>query len=351
MKRYHHYLYKLLLCLSVMTVSCKHEQLEVYQENISYRPGADFLKNNYDLTFFAAAVEKAGMTEELNTRNPITILAPNNKAFRQLGIQSVEEFDKMNIDSLRQMVRYHVLDRRLPTADISKAVVDARYTTLAGGRQLFISNEYTAWTSNYYFNGAKANPVDATISNGVIHILNKVLKYQSGTLRDWLAKQPNYSILTTAFKKFGYWDLLAQDGPFTIFAPDNDAFLAKGIDADSINKMDTAAYFGHRLFGVYIQRNRRYFISDFRVFATNNGEFRMEEPIWGDTYYMSLGHNEDPVVRELQYVISIRTKKEYPFEGIGGAAGKLPPYQDYLTDNGVVQPLTAVIVLPHQAKK
>ncbi|ASZ11281.1 fasciclin domain-containing protein [Chitinophaga pendula] len=351
MKRYHHYLYKLLLCLSVLTVACKHEQLEVYQENISYRPGADFLKNNYDLTFFAAAVEKAGMTEELNTRNPITILAPNNKAFRLLGIQSVEDFDKMNKDSLRQMVQYHILDRRLVDADIAKKVIDARYTTLAGGRQLFISNEYTSWTSRYYFNGAKADPMNAIISNGVVHVLNKVLRYQSGTLRDWLNKQPDYSILAAAFKKFGYWELLAQDGPFTIFAPDNAAFLAKGIDANVINRMDTAAYFGHRLFGVYIQRNRRYFISDFKVFAVNNGEFKLEEAIWGDTYYMTLGHNEDPVVKELQYVISIRTKKEYPFESVGSAVGKLPPYQDYLSDNGVVQPLTDVIVLPNQAKK
>src|ERR1041384_627175 len=133
MKRYHYYLYQLLLSYLLLTVSCKHEQLEVYQEQLSYRGGADFIKNNYDLSLFAAAIEKAGMTEELNTKGPITILAPNDKAFRQLGIQSAADFDKMNVDSLREMIRYHVLDRRLLDVDVSRGVVDARYTTLSGG--------------------------------------------------------------------------------------------------------------------------------------------------------------------------------------------------------------------------
>ncbi|WP_343303448.1 fasciclin domain-containing protein [Chitinophaga niabensis] len=348
MRTNHTFLFRLLLVVLPVLASCKHEQLEVYEENIRYRPGADFLKNNYDLSLFAAAVEKAGMMEELSGPGPFTILAPNNAAFHELGIQRPADFDKMNKDSLRLMVRYHILNRKLLTSDIPVMGVDVRYTTLAEGRQLYVSHE-NYYVGYYYFNGSIVEVRDVVITNGTLHVLGKVMKYEKGTVRDWLEKHKEYSLLVAAFKKYGFWDQLLQDGPFTIFAPDNDAFAADGMTLERLTQMDTSRYIGNRLFGVYIQRQRNIFISDFKVFRSNNAEYGLDAPVYGDSYYLNIGGDQTFPTR---YSFQLRSKKDYPFMQLKLVAGKeYASFSDNLTDNGLIQPLTGLAVMPEEAKK
>lgn len=49
----------------LLFAACKHDDLEITKENENFRLAADFIKNNYDMTLFSAAIEKAGMTAEL----------------------------------------------------------------------------------------------------------------------------------------------------------------------------------------------------------------------------------------------------------------------------------------------
>ncbi|MET6996994.1 fasciclin domain-containing protein [Chitinophaga defluvii] len=352
MKSYYHHLYKLLLCLLPFVVSCKHEQLEIYTEHVSYRPGGDFIKNNYDLSMFAAAIEKAGLMEELNGPGPFTILAPSNQAFYELGLQRPSDFDRLNKDSLRFMMQYHVLNRRLNTRDIPVKGVDVRYATLADGKEIYVSNETNGPLYNrYHFNGSLSTPADVTITNGTLHVLNKVMKYEKGTVRDWLEKRKDYSIITAAFKKFGFWKLLAEDGPFTVFAPDNAAFEKSGIDIAAIEKMDTSAFYGNRLFGVYIQRVRNYFISDFIVFKTNNNEYSLSDYIYGDNYYLTMQAEEAWPKKDLLFSVMVRTAKDYPYEVLPKADGCELARRDNLTDNGIVQPMVTLAVQPKDATK
>lgn len=351
MRKNHTLLYRLLLLILPLLASCKHDQLEVYEENISYRPAADFIRNNYDLSLFAAAIEKAGMTEELNGKGPFTVLAPNNAAFYEMGIQHAEDFDRLQPDSLKRMVRYHILDRKLLIADIPHRGVDVRYGTLAENRQIYVSHEDLYGTGGYYFNGSEAIVKDVVITNGALHVLNKVMKYEPGTVQDWLSKREAYSILTAAFKKFGLWNMLAEEGPYTVFAPDNAAFEAAGITLGTIAQMDTANYVGDRLFGAYIQRQRNLFISDFQVFRSNNDEYSLDMQVYGDSHYMAISAERDQYSRTFTYGLQLRTARDWPFTALSLAAGKVRAYSDNLTDNGLIQPLTGVAVLPSEARK
>lgn len=351
MRKNYNYLYRLLLFILPFIVSCKHDQLEVYEENVNYRPAGDFIRNNYDLSMFAAALEKTGLMQELNGPGPFTVLAPGNAAFYELGLQRPSDLDRLNKDSLRTMMRYHVLSRKLTSAEIPVKVVDARYKTLADGKEIFVSNLANGSVSKSYFNGSAASPMDVVVTNGTIHVLNKVMKYNEGTVRDWFAHRPEYSVLSAGFKKFGLWELLAEDGPFTVFAPDNAAFEAAGIDADSIARMDTSMFYGHRLFGAYIQRNRNFFISDFIVFRANSNQYSLETILYGDPYYLVVSPEEQWGTAALKFTFWLRSRKDYPYIALPQVQGAPSAMQDNLTDNGIIQPLTAPGALPADALK
>lgn len=349
----------LMLLLTVGITGCDHDDLGLSNEVTNYRPAADFVRNNYDLTLFYAALERAGLVEELNGKGPFTVLAPNNAAFNELGIRKPEDLNRMDVDSLRSMMRYHVLDRRLLVSEIPVNGVDVRYATLHEGKEL-----YTTLASHYagnpgatpenqlFFNGAYAVRKDVTLSNGILCVLDKVMKYNPETVQVWLEKHPEYSILVAGLKKFGLWEQLAGEGPFTIFAPDNDAFIAAGMDMETVEILNKDNYIGARLFGVYVLPKKRYFITDFAAFTIIYGLGGFTTVIENDTYNYTLsGEKQVYPGTPASYSMSVRNPDDVFGSPIGQVTGNISSRNDYLTDNGVVHYMPAVLIRPEQAKK
>ncbi|WP_021191567.1 fasciclin domain-containing protein [Sphingobacterium sp. IITKGP-BTPF85] len=121
-----------LFMLSFFLFSCEHPDLTVVVPNENLRPASDFIKNNYEMTLFSAALEKVGLASTLNEKGPYTVLVPTDAAFNELGIFRPSDFDKMNLDSLKKVIQYHILPRRMLLRDIPSNGVDVRYATLAG---------------------------------------------------------------------------------------------------------------------------------------------------------------------------------------------------------------------------
>ena len=327
--------------------ACKHDDLEVYQENKNYRNAADFVKNNYDLSLFYAALQQADLVETLKGEGPFTLFAPNDAAFNDLGITKPADFAKMNKDSLKLLMKYHVLPRRLYLDDVPKGTVDNRYDNLAGKRSylaLFSRNG----TSRMYVNGAMAGPVDVVLANGVLQVLNKVIKYREGTVADVLTNRPQYSIFVAGLKHFGYWEQLKEKGPWTVLAPDNDAFAAANITLETIKAMKPEEY-KKRLFGVYIFRNH-FFKSDFAVMGEkgsgyySNSGAHLRVPVQGDEEFCSgVGSNELVFVANTFPLEESTPKRITTF----GEGYKL----DDMSDNGMVHNIKTLLVLPQEAKK
>ena len=351
----------LLLLIPALTLlllgSCKHEDLQITRENENFRLATDFIKNNYELTLFSAALEKSGMAEQLRGKGPFTLLVPNNTAFNEIGIHTAADFNKMNADSLKELVKRHILDQRLLFNDVPVNGVDIRYHTLAGTEVYTSLASYSPNNSGYpanylYFNGSSVTRNNITVANGVIHVLNKVMKYtRVSTVQSWLAKSPQYSIFVSGLKKFGLWDKLSGTGPFTVFAPQNKIFEASNITEASIAGMDTSAYVRERLFGCYILNNKHFFISDFNVFSVINLESGYTKQLNNDTWYMTIGSVRDYFTAALTYSVSLRTAFDYPYDSYPGASGLLPALTDNLTDNGLVHDIQGLLLLPQQALK
>lgn len=348
--------YMLVALLPVVFFGCKHDELVVPDAGATYRLAGDFIKNNYDLSLFNAAMEYTGLNTTMNEDGPFTLFVPGNTAFNDLGITRAADFEKLNKDSLKAALQYHILARRLPSTDIPSNGVDVRYTNLAN-EQVYITYasfpvDYPQFPVNYLFiNGAYASKKDVVLANGVLYVIDRVMKYTPGTVQAWLAARSEYSVFVAGLKQFGLWDQLAGEGPFTVFAPDNTALENAGITMESLPTLTTDRYIGARLFGVYVLPKKRFFLTDFPAFATIYSDGGITATIANDTYQYILSATKNYINGATEYIFSYQDPAR-PFLGtLRSVAGNTSRRNDNLTDNGVVHYLPQVLILPDEAKK
>ena len=333
--------------------SCEKADLSQAKPNENLRPAADFLKNNYEFKIMYAAFEHAGMVEELNSEGPLTVLAVSDEGFRLNGIQSVQQIKKMNKDSVKMMMAYHVLkNRRLLSTDIPTNAVDSRYETL-GGDAIYTSAVNSL--KRFYFDGAGTIRTDVQLSNGVMHVLNKMMKFQKNTkVQEFIARNPNYSIFVAGLKKFKLWDELAKDGLYTVFVPNNKTFEDNGITLETVANWKAESYH-NRLFNSYIMYGKHYFISDKYIFLHVASENYYNYTIKDDTWYLRFSQNENRGNNAIYPVIDLmKTVPGRPFPDLiknssFNSNNSNSADFDYRLEDGIVHEVNQLFVLPSQA--
>jgi uncharacterized surface protein with fasciclin (FAS1) repeats len=112
-----------------------------------------------------AAVEAAGLTEALQGDGPFTVFAPTDEAFAALPPGTVDALlqDK---EQLARILSYHVVSGRVTASEV--AGIDSAPTL--EGRSLSIDS-----SSGVRINDAQVVTADVMASNGVIHVIDKVL--------------------------------------------------------------------------------------------------------------------------------------------------------------------------------
>jgi uncharacterized surface protein with fasciclin (FAS1) repeats len=136
--------------------------------------------NSKDNTTLVAAVKAAGLVDTLQGPGPFTVFAPTNAAFAQLPPGTVNTLLKPeNKEQLATVLTYHVLPGRLTTADLKEAVRDgggqATFKAVQG-EPLTITEKGRAFgITDSKGHTARITIADVLQSNGVIHVINKVL--------------------------------------------------------------------------------------------------------------------------------------------------------------------------------
>ncbi|CAL2095620.1 fasciclin domain-containing protein [Tenacibaculum sp. 190524A02b] len=180
-----------------------------------------------DLSTLVAAVQKAGLVDVLKGSGPFTVFAPTNAAFQELLDSNADwkTLDDIPADVLKNVLKFHVLGSKVKSTELSDSYVN----TLAVGPNDENLSLQVATTGGVMFNGSsKPVKVDVEATNGIVHIIDKVML------------PPN--VVTLALNNAGFTSLVAAltdsrhttdfvsvlkgDGPFTVFAPTNDAFKA-----------------------------------------------------------------------------------------------------------------------------
>jgi len=345
------------VCLFILLLhGCKHDNLTVPLPNENLRPAADFIHNNYEMRLFDAALEKTGLNVELNGNGPFTVLVPNDVAFNEIGIFRPTDLDRINKDSLRRMISYHILPRRLYVSDIPSNSVDFRYATLEGS-ELYtsigsISPGALSPVNMLFFSGAKAIRKDVVLSNGVLHVLDKVMKPQfEKNIQDWLRDKKEYTVFVAGLKKFGLWDQLGGKGPFTVFAPTNEALETRGITMEFLTGAVPQNYIAEVLFGAYIMYDKHFFISDSQVFNVINSNGNYKYHLKDKVHYMEYFANETYPTWKLSYNMKLRDNDTFYSIILADVTYSVAAKMDYLCSNGLIHDLDKGLVSPDQAIK
>lgn len=137
--------------------------------------------NSKDHTTLVAAVQAAGLVETLQGAGPFTVFAPVNDAFENLPAGTVETLLKPeNKAALTGVLTYHVVPGKLDfnalAAEIKKGKGKAVLATVNGGKLTFQMNgAHNIIISDENGNKANISVYDVYQSNGVIHVIDKVV--------------------------------------------------------------------------------------------------------------------------------------------------------------------------------
>ncbi|MGY6548594.1 MAG: fasciclin domain-containing protein [Roseinatronobacter sp.] len=137
--------------------------------------------NSADHTTLVAAVQAAGLVEALQGPGPFTVFAPVNAAFDALPAGTVETLlMPENLETLQRILTSHVVAGNLSGAELMRRARASRdgfvhLETLSGAPLSAQLRGNTLWIHDQSGNAGRVTIGDVRQSNGVIHVVNRVL--------------------------------------------------------------------------------------------------------------------------------------------------------------------------------
>ncbi|MDT0608561.1 fasciclin domain-containing protein [Croceitalea rosinachiae] len=245
----------LLFAITAFVLSCdKDDDQNTTPNQTTSTNIVETAQGNDALSSLVAALGKADENEDSNLIStlsgdgPFTVFAPTNDAFAALladleGFETLADFNTEEEKALlAEILKYHVV---AGTATAS--------TDLSEGQEIATVQTETVTVSlegGVFINDSEVITPDVETSNGIVHVIDKVLVPQavlnalnSDDLVDVVIATETLSVLEAAVIKAGLVDTLKSDGPFTVFAPTDDAFtgllMTLGEDYSSLDDFDT----------------------------------------------------------------------------------------------------------------
>lgn len=242
-------------------------------QNTSDKSVVEIAVGNDDFSTLVAAVKAAGLVETLSGEGPFTVFAPTNDAFAALPEGLVAALIKPeNKATLQEILTYHVVAGKLMAGDVVAGIKSNNgtlaATTVNGDAFSVMSDMGAVKIKDAQGNVANVTATDIAGSNGVIHVIDKVIlpagvdpaallgaKDMSSTMprmnttasRASAAEGPSiaevasgnddFSTLVTALGAAGLVETFASAGEYTVFAPTNAAF--DKLPAGTVNSLVT----------------------------------------------------------------------------------------------------------------
>ncbi len=223
-----------------------------------------------NFTTLLAAVEAAGLTSTLMQEGPLTVFAPTDEAFAKIPQDQLDAL-LADVDALIKVLTYHVVPGGIKSTDLA----DGMTATTVEGEDVTISIS----GDTVMVNDATVTTADLEAANGVIHVIDTVIMppsmaaaseamtettemaaseamtetsevAASGTTTETApvedagdggmdivdtAVAGEFNTLVTAVTAAGLVDALKGEGPFTVFAPTNEAFAK--IPSETLNAL------------------------------------------------------------------------------------------------------------------
>ena len=175
-----------------------------------------------------AALDAADLVETLSGDGTFTVFAPTDDAFAALPEGMLEEL-LADPETLKQILLYHVVDDVV----MAETVVTLDEAETLEGSMVAID----VVDGNVFLNDSQVTSTDIEASNGVVHVIDKVLvpgmqevasketPEESKSIAE-IAVAGGFNTLVAALSAADLVETLSGDGAFTVFAPTDDAFAA-----------------------------------------------------------------------------------------------------------------------------
>ncbi|MCH1575888.1 MAG: fasciclin domain-containing protein [Flavobacteriales bacterium] len=180
----------------------------------------DVIVNSSVHNLLEVAVIEADLAGTLSGEGPFTVFAPTDDAFLTLaGALNASAEDLLALPELADILLYHVVGAQVLSTDLADG---ATATTLLGEDVTVTIND-----DGIFINDAQVTVADIVTDNGVVHVIDAVLLVpEPYTVVDVIVNSDVHTLLEAAVIQADLAGTLSGEGPFTVFAPTDDAFLA-----------------------------------------------------------------------------------------------------------------------------
>jgi uncharacterized surface protein with fasciclin (FAS1) repeats len=188
-----------------------------------------------NLNALVSAATKAGLAGTLgNASANLTVFAPTDAAFNALAVRlgfadANALVNALPASALANILTYHVLPSRKTAADLAAGGATQATLYNFGGSAASLSLNTTSGVriTDAVLTQASVTAADVQATNGTVHVIDKVLVPPGVlTVVQMAQANPAFSTLVSAVSSAGLVNTLSGAGPFTVFAPTNDAFSA-----------------------------------------------------------------------------------------------------------------------------
>lgn len=232
----------LVVFLTLAFLNCTTEKLKEFtDESVNI---TDFLKQNDDYSMFLEMLEITNYASFMNTYGTYTVFLPTNEAVKKylsdVGAASLKD---VPLEDLKEIVKLHILDQEVATTSFT----DGKITTPSQQGQFLITGATNVdGVSSITVNKiAKITSSNVEVGNGVIHVIDRVLRVADKTLAQTIEADQSLSLFTEALKITGWFDKLNQPlvsgtvagsnttillGHLSVLAQSNEVFKAAGIN-------------------------------------------------------------------------------------------------------------------------
>merc|ERR1712032_565868 len=182
-----------------------------------------------DLSTLVTALKAGNLVTPLEGKGPFTVFAPSNEAFARIPADDLKKLlDPKNIKELDAILEYHVVEGAAVHAKDLKA--ENKFKTLEGSELLVEVRDGKVYVNRE----SRVTAADNDATNGVVHIIDRVLIPKAPSpppapkpTKDIVALAESVKVLSTLVTALTAGKLvttLQSKGPFTVFAPTNEAF-------------------------------------------------------------------------------------------------------------------------------
>ena len=222
---------------SLFLVSCGDDEVIVEDPTTI----ADIAAGDDQFTTLVSALDRVGLVSVLDGEGSFTVFAPTNQAFTDLGV----DLNTISDEALTDILLYHVLGATVRSTDIADGQTYVSTLSTDSPNNVALSALVEKGATGVRINNiATVTAADVQASNGVIHIIDKVILPLD--IVGHAAANDNFTSLVGALGAASgdLVDVLSGDGPFTVFAPVNSAFeeisaVASTLSADQLSKVLT----------------------------------------------------------------------------------------------------------------